>query len=45
MGLRKLRKLTMYNDYEESFYYDKPSSISSGVSGEVVALDWVSVSV
>lgn len=28
----------MYNDYEESFYYDKPSSISSGVSGEVVGL-------
>ena len=28
----------MYNDYEESFYYDKPSPISSGVSGEVVGL-------
>lgn len=28
----------MYNDYEESFYYDKPSSISSGVSGEAVGL-------
>jgi cobalamin biosynthesis protein CobD/CbiB len=26
----------MYNDYEESFYYDKPSSISSGISGEAV---------
>ena len=28
----------MYNDYEESFYYDNSSSISSGVSGEVVGL-------
>ena len=28
----------MYNDYEESFYYDKPSSISSRVSGEAVGL-------
>ena len=28
----------MYNDYEESFYYDKPSSINAGVSGEAVGL-------
>ena len=28
----------MYSDYEESFYYDKPSSVSSGVVGEAVGL-------
>ena len=28
----------MYNDYEESFYYDKSSSISSDVSGEAIGL-------
>ena len=28
----------MYNDYEESFYYDKLSSISSDVSGEAIGL-------
>ena len=28
----------MYSDYEESFYYDKPSSVSSGVAGEAVGL-------
>lgn len=28
----------MYIDYEESFYYDKPSSMSSGVSSEAVGL-------
>ena len=28
----------MYDDYEESFYYDKPSSAGSDVSGEAVGL-------
>lgn len=28
----------MYSDNEESFYYDKPSSVSSGVAGEAVGL-------
>ena len=28
----------MYSDYEESFYYDKPSSVSSSVVGEAVGL-------
>lgn len=28
---------TMYNDYEESFYYDKPSSTGDEVSGQAVA--------
>ena len=28
----------MYSDYEESFYYDKPSSVSSGITGEAVGL-------
>lgn len=28
----------MYDDYEESFYYDKPSSVNSDVSGEIVGL-------
>lgn len=28
----------MYSDYEESFYYDKPSSVSTGVAGEAVGL-------
>ena len=28
----------MYSDYEESFYYNKPSSVSSGVAGEAVGL-------
>ena len=28
----------MYDKYEESFYYDEPSSVNSDVSGEVV--DW-----
>ena len=28
----------MYSDYEESFYYNKPSSVSAGVAGEAVGL-------
>ena len=28
----------MYSDYEESFYYDKSSSVSSGVAGKTVGL-------
>ena len=28
----------MYSDYNESFYYDKPSSVSSAVVGEAVGL-------
>ena len=28
----------MYSEYEESFYYDKPSSVSTGVAGEAVGL-------
>ena len=28
----------MYSDYEESFSYDKPSSVSTGVAGEAVGL-------
>ena len=28
----------MYDEYEESFYYDEPSSVNSDVSGEVVGL-------
>ena len=28
----------MYSDYEESFYYNKPSSVSSGIVGEAVGL-------
>ena len=28
----------MYSDYEEFFYYDKTSSVSSGVAGEAVGL-------
>lgn len=28
----------MYSDYEEFFYYDKPSSVSTGVAGEAVGL-------
>ena len=28
----------MYNEYEESFYYDKPSSVGSAVTGEAVGL-------
>ena len=28
----------MYSDYEESFYYNKPSSAGSDVSGEAVGL-------
>ena len=28
----------MYSDYEESFYYNKPSSVSAGVTGEAVGL-------
>ena len=26
----------MYDKYEESFYYDEPSSVNSDVSGEIV---------
>ena len=28
----------MYDEYEDSFYYDEPSSVNSDVSGEVVGL-------
>ena len=28
----------MYDKYEESFYYDEPSSVNSDVSGEIVGL-------
>ena len=28
----------MYDEYEESFYYDEPSSVNSDVSGEIVGL-------
>ena len=28
----------MYDTYEESFYYDEPSSVNSDVSGEIVGL-------
>ena len=28
----------MYSDYEESIYYNKPSSVSAGVAGEAVGL-------
>ena len=28
----------MYDEYEDSFYYDEPSSVNSDVSGEIVGL-------